>query len=109
MKATIIRLLFLGMVAALSQNALLAQVIKDEEQLKIKVAQAVRMLAAEGLIASSGHVSARIPGTNRILINSNYTSREFVEPKNLVTVSLDDQKVGGEEPFPDEVYIHTAI
>jgi L-ribulose-5-phosphate 4-epimerase len=81
----------------------------QEEQLKVRVAQAVRMLAAEGLIASSGHVSARIPGTDRILINSNYTSREFVEPRNLVTVSLNDKKVGGEEPQPDETFIHTAI
>src|SRR5713226_5472871 len=72
---------------------------KMEEQLKVKLALAVRMLAAEGLIASSGHVSVRLPGTNKILINSNYTSREFLQPRNVVTVTFDDdRKVGGEEP-----------
>ena len=58
---------------------------KVEEQLKPRLALAVRMLAAEGLVASSGHVSVRIPGTNRMMINSNYTSREFLQPRNVVT------------------------
>ncbi len=49
--------------------SVLAQAKDDEQTLKIKVAQAVRMLAAEGLVASSGHVSARIPGTNKMLMN----------------------------------------
>ncbi len=38
----------------------------DVEQLKVTVAPATRMLASEGIIASSGHVSARIPGTDRV-------------------------------------------
>ena len=37
-------------------------------QLKSKVAQATRMLAAEGIIGSSGHVSVRVPGTDKVLI-----------------------------------------
>jgi L-ribulose-5-phosphate 4-epimerase len=89
----------------------LAQVKDDEKTLKIKVAQAVRMLAAEGLVASSGHVSARIPGTNKILMNSRDASREVVQPEDIVTVDLDGKKIAGKEKDrePDEAWIHLSI
>lgn len=81
----------------------------DEETLKVKVAQAVRMLAAEGLIGSSGHVSARVPGTNRVLINSRDASREVVQPEDIVTVDLDAKKIAGKDREPDETFIHVGI
>jgi len=81
----------------------------DENTLKIKVAQAVRMLAAEGLVASSGHVSARIPGTNKVLINSRDASREVVQPEDIVTVDLDGKKIAGKDREPDEAFIHLSI
>jgi ribulose-5-phosphate 4-epimerase/fuculose-1-phosphate aldolase len=81
----------------------------DEKTLKIKVAQAVRMLAAEGLVASSGHVSARIPGTNNVLMNSRDASREVVQPEDIVTVDLDGKKIAGKDREPDEANIHLSI
>jgi L-ribulose-5-phosphate 4-epimerase len=87
----------------------LAQVKDDEKTLKIKVAQAVRMLAAEGLVASSGHVSARIPGTNLVLMNSRDASREVVQPEDIVTVDLDGKKVAGKDREPDEAWIHLSV
>ena len=75
--------------------AVFAQQKDDEKTLRIKVAQAVRMLAAEGLVASSGHVSARIPGTNKVLMNSRDASREVVQPDDIVTVDLDGNKIAG--------------
>jgi L-ribulose-5-phosphate 4-epimerase len=87
----------------------LAQAKDDERTLKIKVAQAVRMLAAEGLVASSGHVSARIPGTNLVLMNSRDASREVVQPEDIVTVDLDGKKVAGKDREPDEAFIHLSI
>src|SRR5262245_20472567 len=81
----------------------------DVPTLKIKVAQAVRMLAAEGLVGSSGHVSARVPGTNRVLINSRDASREVVQPADIVTVDLDGKKLAGKDREPDEVFIHVSI
>jgi L-ribulose-5-phosphate 4-epimerase len=87
----------------------LAQVKDDEKTLRIKVAQAVRMLAAEGLVASSGHVSARIPGTNLVLMNSRDASRETVQPEDIVTVDLDGKKVAGKDREPDEAWIHLSV
>jgi len=87
----------------------IAQEKENEETLRIKVAQAVRMLAVEGLVNSSGHVSARIPGTNKIVINSRDASREIVRPENLVTVDLDGNKVAGKEGEPDETWMHLSI
>jgi L-ribulose-5-phosphate 4-epimerase len=80
-----------------------------EEVLKQKVAQAVRMLAAEGFVGSSGHVSARVPGTDRVLINSRDASREVVQPEDIVTVNLDGKKIAGKDREPDEVFIHVSI
>jgi L-ribulose-5-phosphate 4-epimerase len=100
---------FCALVAAifLSCSRLSAQ--DNEETLKVKVAQAVRMLAAEGLVGSSGHVSVRIPGTDRVLINSRDASREVVRPEDIVTVDLDGKKVAGKDREPDEVFIHVSI
>jgi L-ribulose-5-phosphate 4-epimerase len=77
--------------------------------LKEKVAQAVRMLAAEGIVGSSGHVSARIPGTDLVLINSRDASREVVRAQDIVTVNLDGKKIAGKDREPDEVFIHLSI
>lgn len=87
----------------------LAQGKETEETLKVKVAQAVRMLAVEGIVNYSGHVSARVPGTNRIVINSRDASREIVQSENIVTVDLDGNKVAGKEGEPDETWMHLSI
>lgn len=90
-----------------TSNAGFAQ--ETEATLKVKLAQAVRMLAAEGLVNSSGHVSVRVPGTNRVLINSRDASRETVQPEDIVTVDLSGKKLAGKDREPDEVFIHTSI
>ena len=87
----------------------MAQGTETEETLKVKVAQAVRMLAVEGILNYSGHVSARVPGTNRIVINSRDASREIVQAANIVTVDLDGNKVAGKEGEPDETWMHLSI
>ena len=87
----------------------MAQGPETEETLKVKVAQAVRMLAVEGIVNYSGHVSARVPGTNRIVINSRDASREIVQAANIVTVDLDGNKVAGKEGEPDETWMHLSI
>src|SRR5690242_4373732 len=108
MRKFVFSVIALAVMIAAVQPAFAQQDAKSEDQLKAKLGMAVRMLAAEGLIASSGHMSVRIPGTNKIFINSNYASREFLQTHNVVTVNFeDDKKVGGEEPPPDETFIHT--
>jgi L-ribulose-5-phosphate 4-epimerase len=79
------------------------------EQLKAKVAQATRMLAREGVITSSGHVSARIPGTDRILIGPADVTRDILGADDIVTVDLNSKKIDGKRAQPLETEIHTGI
>lgn len=77
--------------------------------LKEKVAAATRMLAREDVLTSSGHVSARIPGTNKVIIGANDRSRETLRPDQLVTVDLDGTKLEGTEDAPAETEIHLGV
>ena len=81
----------------------------ETQTLKSKVAQATRMLVREGLLASSGHVSARIPGTNKVLIGPRDVSRAILQAEHIVTVNLDSNKVDGDRNPPRETEIHTGI
>ena len=81
----------------------------DVEQLKVKVAQATRMLASEGVIASSGHVSARIPGTDRVVIGPADVTRDILTGTDIVTVDLNAKKISGKRREPLETEIHTGI
>ena len=81
----------------------------EVEKLKQKVAQATRMLAREGLLASSGHVSARIPGTDRVLIGPAGVSRDILQPEDIITVDLDSNQIEGRTRKPLETEIHTGI
>lgn len=78
-------------------------------QLKFKVAQATRMLAAEGIIAASGHVSARIPGTDRVLIGPGDVTRDILTAEDVVTVDVNAKKLEGGRAQPLETEIHTGI
>jgi L-fuculose-phosphate aldolase len=79
------------------------------EALKEKVALATRMLAHEGILTASGHVSARVPGTDRVLIGAASVSRVLLQPSDVVCVTLDARKVDGRDREPLETEIHTGI
>lgn len=81
----------------------------DLRSMKEKVALATRMLAHQGIIASSGHVSMRIPGTNLILIGPEDVSRDILTPDDIATVDLNSHQVAGKHKAPDETEIHTGI
>jgi L-ribulose-5-phosphate 4-epimerase len=91
---------------ALAQSP--APATPDVAGLKEKVARATRMLTREGVIGSSGHVSARIPGTDRVLIGPADVSREILTAGDIVTVGVDSSwREGGRPPLETE--IHTGI
>ncbi len=77
--------------------------------LKEKLAQACRILYMEGLFQSSGHISARVPGTDHILIHPRQTSRAAVEAGDIVAVDLRGNLVEGELEPPSETALHTAM
>lgn len=81
----------------------------DVEALKQKLAQATRMLAREKLLESSGHVSVRIPGTNKVLIGPADVSRDLVQRADIITVDLDSKQLEGRTKAPLETEIHTGI
>jgi L-ribulose-5-phosphate 4-epimerase len=97
-------------VAALMlQHAQAAPTEDQIAELKEKVALATRMLVMEGLLDASGHVSARIPGTNLVIISPGFVSRSIVRGSDMVTVDLDARQVDGANRAPKETEIHTAI
>ena len=94
-----------GWPGAAAQDSAKADVLA----LKEKVALATRMLASQGIIASSGHVSARIPGTDRVVIGPADVTRDILTRDDVVTVDLDAKKVDGRRREPLETEIHTGI
>lgn len=83
----------------------------SEDVLKTEVAMCVRLLEYLGLIDFSGHVSARIPGTETILINAwgGKASPEKVTPKDIVKADLDGNPLNKDDKLPSEKHIHTSI
>ncbi len=79
------------------------------EDLKEQVAQCCRLLQMAGLVQQSGHISARIPGTDRVLIHPKDVSRSEVTAKHILTVDLGGNLVEGDDTPPAETYIHTCI
>ena len=61
----------------------------DEQYLRDEVATCIKLLVSQGLIDFSGHVSARIPGTAEILINSRELSRNAIKPGDLLRLTMD--------------------
>jgi ribulose-5-phosphate 4-epimerase/fuculose-1-phosphate aldolase len=81
----------------------------DEKELKLQVAKAIRILEAIELLDMNGHVSCRIPGTDRFFINSRKASRASVTVEDIVTCDLNGKLLEGDSEPPSEYHIHTEI
>jgi L-ribulose-5-phosphate 4-epimerase len=81
----------------------------DVGKMKERIALATRMLASEGIVGSSGHVSMRVPGTDRVLVGPSDVSRDVITPDDVVMVDLDSRQLAGNRKRPDETEIHTGI
>src|SRR5262245_35438483 len=112
------RLLLSTIVAALSSLGLAhaqtatrgaAATPAEIQQIKEKVALATRLLTHEGIVASSGHVSMRIPGTNRVAAGPGDVSRGIVTADDVIIVDLDSNQLEGKRKKPSETEIHTGI
>ena len=78
-------------------------------ELRETVALCCRMLAMEGLIDYSGHVSAREPETGHFLIHSRLASRLEVTAKDIVPVDIDARPIDPEMEPPVETALHTEV
>jgi ribulose-5-phosphate 4-epimerase/fuculose-1-phosphate aldolase len=87
----------------------------DLSKLRELVAQSCRVLGKLNLTKEpSGHVSARVPGEDKILIKARgpeESGLRFVGARDIITVDFNGKKVSGDEGLdvPQEVFIHTWL
>jgi L-fuculose-phosphate aldolase len=83
------------------------------EALRERVAKACRVIGKLDLTkAATGHISARVPGTDTILIRArgpDESGVRFTASEDVITVDFDGKKIDGREGLepPQEVFIHT--
>ena len=78
------------------------------EQLRKDIVSASRILSQQKLVEGFGHVSARIPGTDRFIITPRI-SLALVQENELLTMNLNGEVVDGHHAAPIEAWLHTAI
>lgn len=89
--------------------------MSDHSQLRELVAQSCRILGKLNLTKEpSGHVSARVPGTDKVLIKARgpeESGLRFVTADDIITVDFTGKKVEGRDGLatPQEVFIHTWL
>ena len=79
--------------------------VTDEAGLRRDVAIANRILERCGLSAAFGHVSARLPGTNRFLLPTRRSPR-FAAEDALLVLDTEGSVVAGEGAPNSELWIH---
>jgi L-fuculose-phosphate aldolase len=85
------------------------------DQLRELVARSCRILGKLNLTKEpSGHVSARVPGQDRILIKGRGPAESglrFVSADDVIAVDFSGKKIDGAEGLesPQEVFIHTSL
>ena len=87
-----------------------------EQELRRKVATAGKILYHLKLTEYMGHVSARVPGTDRIIIKPRHSETIHgmgeVGPEQTVVIDLDGNLIEGNEAKdgpPSERFIHTEV
>ncbi|MCL6637563.1 MAG: class II aldolase/adducin family protein [Alicyclobacillus sp.] len=81
-----------------------------QDQVRLQIVEAIRMLERIGLLDMNGHLSARVPGRpDRFFINARGASRAVVGPQDLAICDLEGRPEPGSPEPPSEVYIHSAI
>jgi len=84
-----------------------------EREIRGLVADAGRILDELGLVDYLGHASARVPGTDRVVIKPKHSPRvrsmAALGPQDMVVVDLDGKLIEGDDRPPAEVFIHTEI
>ena len=90
--------------------------MSDKSELQERVAQACRVLGRLDLAeAATGHISVRVPGTERVLIRARGPGElgvRYTTVDQVVEVDLDGKLIhSGDEALevPIEVHIHTAV
>ena len=80
--------------------------MSELSDLKKTLAMSSRMLFNSGLVDYSGHISARIPGSDHLLILPHPVSRATVVADDMVVTDFDGKLIEGNYKAPSEVYMH---
>jgi ribulose-5-phosphate 4-epimerase/fuculose-1-phosphate aldolase len=80
--------------------------VSEISDLKKKLAMSSRMLFNAGLVDYSGHISARVPGSNHLVILPHPVSRALVVANDMVITDFDGKLIEGKYKAPSEVYMH---
>lgn len=87
--------------------------VAAEAQLRELVSTAGRVLYQQGLTDYLGHCSARVPGSNRVVIKPKHSktvrSPSGLGPADMIVIDLDGNLVEGSDAPPAECFIHTEI
>src|SRR5919106_5714647 len=78
------------------------------QQLRQDIISACRILSHQRLVEGFGHVSARIPDSDRFLMTPRI-GLAMVAEDTLLTMNLSGQVVEGQHSAPFEAWLHTAI
>lgn len=78
------------------------------QNLKRRLIDGLQVLTGENVLSGSGHLSARIPGTETFLINPRFAGA-LADTKDVCTVNLDGKRIAGKGPVPSETPIHAAV
>lgn len=74
-----------------------------------QIAAATRMLVMEGILDYSGHIAARLPGTDQFMIQSASDSRAELNPDRVLTIDMDGNVINGDLKPPLELALHLEI
>jgi ribulose-5-phosphate 4-epimerase/fuculose-1-phosphate aldolase len=80
--------------------------VSELSELRTKLAMSSRMLFNAGLVDYSGHISARIPGSDHLVILPHPVSRATVKPDDMVITDFEGTLIEGKYKAPSEVFMH---
>jgi L-fuculose-phosphate aldolase len=78
------------------------------ENLKRRLIEGIQVITGEGVLSGSGHLSARIPGTETFLINPRFAG-VLADASDICTVDFSAKRIAGKGPIPSESPIHAAV
>ncbi len=86
---------------------------RDERELRELVAASGQILYKQELVDYLGHCSARVPGTDRVVIKPKHSPKtrgmHTLNADHMIVIDLNGNVVEGKEKPPAEAYIHTEI
>jgi L-ribulose-5-phosphate 4-epimerase len=80
-----------------------------EASLREQLSLATRMMVFADLLDYSGHLSARIPDTDRVLIQPRDASRAGLKADEILIVDLEGRMLEGQGRPPTETAIHLGV